>query len=103
MENQVTKKEIEEINKMLFKVVQAQERIEAALVGTSFTNNEGLVHKVADHEVRINNVEEWKLKNETLNADLEKRVTKHHSITAAIAAAIGAIATAIGLFFSTKH
>ena len=54
--------ELEELKKDLHDLKNFVEEIRNSLLGTAFTNNRGLIHKIDDHEARIIKLENMVLK-----------------------------------------
>jgi hypothetical protein len=85
---------------LLWKIVSSVERIESTLIGSAYTNNKGLVHKVDLHEELIDDIDK---RVSTLETSLEKDENsekKTHSVWTIAAAWVAAIAAVLAAIFT---
>lgn len=87
---------------ILWKILRSVEKIDATLIGTAYTNNKGLVHKVEEHGIAIEGIDK-RLREVELGARTEEKLEKKsHSIWGIAASWAAAIIAIIALIFSKK-
>ena len=95
----------EEIRDVLWKILSSVEKIDATLIGTAYTNGKGLVHKVEEQGILLEDLDKRVGKIESSFQVEEKIEKKSHSVwglAASWAAAIVAILALIASVFSKK-
>jgi hypothetical protein len=87
---------------ILWKILHSVEKIDATLIGTAYTNNKGLVHKVEEHGVAIEGIDK-RLREVELGAKTEEKLEKKSNSFWGVAASVAAaIVSIIALLFSFK-
>ena len=87
---------------ILWKILHSVEKIDSVLIGTAYTNNKGLVHKVEEHSVAIGNIDK-RLREVELGAKTEEKLEKKSNSFWGVAASVAAAIVAfIALIFSFK-
>lgn len=86
---------------ILWKILRSVEKIDATLIGTAYTNGKGLVHKVEEQGIAIENIDKRLREVELGSKTEEKLEKKSHSalgVAASWAAAIIALVALIITF-----
>jgi hypothetical protein len=100
--NQEEQEKIVSDQEILWKILHSVEKIDATLIGTAYTNNKGLVHKVEEHGVAIEGIDK-RLREVELGAKTEEKLEKKsHSFWAVAASVVAAIVSFIAFVFSFK-
>jgi hypothetical protein len=87
---------------ILWKILHSVEKIDATLIGTAYTNNKGLVHKVEEHSVAIDGIDK-RLREVELGTKTEEKLEKKSNSFWGVAASVAAaIVSIIALLFSFK-
>jgi len=87
---------------ILWKILHSVEKIDSVLIGTAYTNNKGLVHKVEEHGIAIEGIDK-RLREVELGAKTEEKLEKKSNSFWGVAASVAAAIVAfIALIFSFK-
>lgn len=95
----------DETRDILWKILHSVEKIDATLIGTPYTNGKGLVHKVEEQGVLLEELDKRVGKIESSFQTEEKIEKKSHSVwglAASWAAAIVAVIALIASLFTKK-
>jgi hypothetical protein len=87
---------------ILWEIARAVERLEHAILPTSYNGNKGLVTQVLDHETRLNDLEEDKIKRDENEAQREVYRKKRNDFLTVAAAVIGTSLAALTIYLSLK-
>lgn len=80
---------------LLWKIVSSVEKIEGVLIGSAYTNNKGLVHRVEAQGDMLSLLDDRVAKLEDVRINEEKSSKKNHSL---IAIAISGVAALAAIF-----
>jgi len=90
----------DEHRELLWRTLASVERIETALVGNSFNNHKGLVHKVEAHAELLEDIDKRVILLEANLDNDENTEKKNHSLWGTIATWVAAIAAVLAAIFA---
>ena len=85
---------------ILWKILHSVEKIDSVLIGTAYTNNKGLVHKVEEHSTAIESLDKRLSAVEFSSKTEEKLEKKSHSFWGVVAAVSASIVSILALAIS---
>jgi anti-sigma-K factor RskA len=92
----------DEHKQLLWKILSSVERIDATLIGNSYTNNKGLVHKVEAHGELLEDIDKRVLMLESSLDNDENTEKKNQSLWGTIATWVAAIAAVLAAVFAAS-
>jgi hypothetical protein len=92
----------DEHRELLWRTLASVERIETALVGNSFNNHKGLVHKVEAHAELLDDIDKRVLLLESSLDNDENTEKKTHSWLGIVATWVAAIAAVLAAVFAVS-
>lgn len=92
----------DEHRELLWRTLASVERIETALVGNSFNNHKGLVHKVEAHAELLEDIDKRVILLEASLDNDENTEKKTHSWLGIIATWVAAIAAVLAAIFAVS-
>ena len=90
----------DEHRELLWRTLASVERIETALVGNSFNNHKGLVHKVEAHAELLEDIDKRVILLESSLDNDEKSEKKTHSAWSIVIAAVASVAAVVAAIFA---